>query len=169
MEWTSTCHLTEFRPARASEPHTTTGKPKAHTSSERKSFPRDVHPPHDAYLPRDVPMGCKRFRHAKANLYGQVEAKPHAHARLTGHLTDHLARARTRTCLQAEEPPQLDEQQKASTAKGIPKIHGTSTSTIHSFGRRFRFHFLTFSFLTLADILVRYVSISAYTSTGSTR
>jgi len=122
MEWTSTCHLTEFRPARASEPHTTTGKPKAHTSSERKSFPRYVHPPHDAYLPRDVPMGCKRFRHAKANLYGQVEAKPYAHARPTGH----LARARTRTCLQAEEPPQHDKQQVIGSnqvVSGFPDGH----------------------------------------------
>jgi len=84
----------------------------------------------------------KRFRHTEANLDGQVEAKPDAHARLT----DHLARVRTRTCLQAEESPQLDEQQKASTAKGIPKIHGTSTSTIHSFGRRFRLYLLPFSF-----------------------
>ena len=91
----------------------------------------------------------KHFRHAKANLYGQVEAKPDAHTRLA----DHLARA----CLQAEESPQLDEQQKASTARVYPKLHGTSTSTIHSFGRRFRLYLLPFSSLILADILVRYV------------
>ena len=137
------------------------------TKVATKIFPRDAHLPRDAnlsvqrhnhwqadglYNPHDVHLSARRlksFRRTEANLDGQVEAKPDAHARLT----DHLARA----CLQAEESPQLDEQQKASTARVYPKLHGTSTSTIHSFGRRFRLYLLPFSFLILADILVRYV------------
>jgi len=107
----------------------------------------------------------KRFRHTEANLDGQVEAKPDAHARLT----DHLARVRTRTCLQAEESPQLDEQQKASTAKGIPKTSRNVDFDNPFIRAKISFFLSSFSFLTLADILVRYLSISAYASTGSTR
>src|SRR5258705_3885948 len=109
-----------------------------------KTFPCDGYLPHDGSNASDTP---------KPTYTAKSKQKPDAHTRLT----DNLARACTRACLQAEESPQLDEQQKASTAKGIPDIHGTSTSTIHSFGRGSRLYFPLFSFLTFADILVRYV------------
>src|SRR5258705_5905814 len=93
------------------------------TKVATKIFPSNAHFPRDAHLPRDANLSGqrhKRFRRAEANLYGQVNAKPYAHAHLTGHLTGHLARACTCTCLQAEESPQLDEQ-KGINSKGIPK------------------------------------------------